>query len=466
MRATAAPEGDNRVRLSVALDEAEVDDALDGVVRRLARQVRVPGFRPGKVPRRGLEARMGGAAALRGEALRDALPDFYARAVVDTEIDPIAAPSIDITSGDEAGPVTFDAVVEVRPTVAIPGYGGLVVTVPSLDVPEDEVAAQIDRMRATTGELREVDRPVQTGDRVTIDIVGTRQPADGGGPAPGDDDLRVDDLVYEVGSGTVVPELDDHLAGTRSGDTFTFTPEVGAPGTAIEFAVTVGQVQELVLPEADDAWAAEASEFATLDELVADVTERIRRMRVLQARLGLRERSLDALVALVVDEVPAVLVEDELRERLHELGHQLERQGMDVAGFLAATGRDEAAFVAELRESAERNVKADLALRALADAESIEVTDDELDEELAATAERLGIPAAQARAELERAGRLATVRSDQRKAKALRWLEDHVDVVDDEGNPVPRDLLRGESGGSGGDEEQGEGGSDEEDGGR
>jgi trigger factor len=462
MRATAAPEGDNRVRLSVALDEAEVDDALDGVVRRLARQVRVPGFRPGKVPRKVLEARMGGAAALRGEALREALPDFYARAVVDTEIDPIAAPAIDITGGDDAGPVTFDAVVEVRPTVAIPGYAGLVVTVPSLDVPDDEVAAQLDRMRATSGELVEVDRPAQAGDRVTIGIVGTRRSADGDA-AGADDDLQVDDLVYEVGSGSVVPELDDQLVGARSGDTRTFTAEIGSPSTTVEFTVSVGQVQELVLPEMDDAWAAEASEFDTVDELVADVTDRIRRMRVLQARLALRERALDALVALVTDEIPAVLVEDELRERLHELGHQLERQGMDVAAFLAATGRDEAAFVAELREAAQRNVTADLALRALADAESIEVTDEELDEELSATAARLGIPAAAARAELERAGRLATVRSDQRTAKALRWLVDHVDVVDEEGNPVARDLLDGGTEG-GGDEEPVDGGPGEENG--
>src|SRR5580698_10593972 len=128
MRATAEPEEGNRVRLSVEIDEAEMDEALNGVVRRLARDVRVPGFRPGKVPRRVIEARMGGAAALRGEALREALPEFYARAVTDTEVDPIDQPDIDITSGDDAGAVSFDAVVMVRPVVSIPGYQGLVVS--------------------------------------------------------------------------------------------------------------------------------------------------------------------------------------------------------------------------------------------------------------------------------------------------------------------------------------------------
>ncbi len=139
---------------------------------------------------------MGGASALRGEALREALPDFYARAVTDTEVDPIDQPEIDITSGDESGPVSFDAVVLVRPTVAIPGYQGLVVTLPSLEVTEEEVTSQIDRLRATSGELVEVSRPAQDGDQLTIDIHGTRPE---GGPAGDDSDLQAEDLLYEAG---------------------------------------------------------------------------------------------------------------------------------------------------------------------------------------------------------------------------------------------------------------------------
>src|ERR1700733_6379008 len=173
-RATAAPEEGNKVRLSVESDEAEIDKALGEVMRRLSRDVRVPGFRPGKVPRRVIEARMGGASALRGEALREALPDFYARAVTDTEVDPIDQPDIDITSGDESGAVSFDAVVLVRPTVSIPGYQGLKVTLPSLEGSDEEITAQIDRRRAASGELVEVTRPAQDGYQVTLDIHGTR----------------------------------------------------------------------------------------------------------------------------------------------------------------------------------------------------------------------------------------------------------------------------------------------------
>src|SRR5579884_839968 len=178
MRATAEPVEGNRMRLSVEVDEAEVDKALDTTVRRLAEQVRVPGFRPGHVPRRVLEVRFGGADALRRRAISDALPDLYARAVADTDLDPITAPEIDLTSGGSGGPLTFDAVVEVRPTVAIPGYAGLVVTVPRPEVTEADVDAQVDRLREQSGELAPADRPAVDGDYVTIDLHARRAGAE------------------------------------------------------------------------------------------------------------------------------------------------------------------------------------------------------------------------------------------------------------------------------------------------
>src|ERR1700733_1238255 len=139
MRAPAEPLEGNLVRLSVEIDEPEFETALGDVVKSLAKEIRVPGFRPGKVPRKVLEARMGGAGALRAEALRESLPDFYARAVVDSEIDPIASPEIDITSGEDGGAISFDAIVQVRPTVSIPGYDGLQVTLPGINVNEEDV---------------------------------------------------------------------------------------------------------------------------------------------------------------------------------------------------------------------------------------------------------------------------------------------------------------------------------------
>jgi len=435
MRATAEPVEGNRVRLSVEVDESEVDKALDETVRRLSTSVRVPGFRPGKVPRQVLEARMGGATALRQQALSDALPDLYARAVVDTEVDPIAAPEIDIKSGEDGGSVTFDAVVEIRPTVSIAGYGGLQVTLPGIDVSDEELAAQVDRLRDQSGELSSVSRGARDGDHVSIDLHGTRHKGE---------DLHVEDYLYEVGSGAAVEGLDEELRGAKTGDILEFSSEVpsGDSTEQAEIRVLVKDVKEKILPEPTDDWASEASEFDTLDALKDDLRGRLRQFKVVQAQLALRERTVEALVGLVAEDPPESLVEEEVRERLHDLGHRLEQRRLTVEQFLQASGRAEADLMAEIRADAARAVLLDLALRALSDAEDIEVTDADLDEAVAEMAQQAGTSAADLRRRLDRAGRLPAVRSDRRKAKALTWLFDHVELVDEDGKPLSRDDLR------------------------
>jgi len=312
------------------------------------------------------------------------------------------------------------------------------VTLPSVEVPEEDITSQLDRLRATSGELVEVDRPIQNGDQVTIDITGTRQGNEDGE----DDDLVAEDFLYEVGSGGVVPELDDALLGASTDGTLTFESSPEGLDTRVTFEVVVKDVKELVLPDLTDEWAAEASEFATVDELTADITTRLQQMRVAQAQMALQQKTVEALVELVTDDIPDVMVSDELRERLHDLGHRLEQQGLGLGQFLAASGRDEQEFFDELRGSALQGVKTDLALRALVEAEAIEVTDEELDEELASMGERLEMGPEEVRRQLDQAGRLAAVRSDRRKAKALRWLVDNVELVDEEGRPVSRDDLK------------------------
>ena len=429
---------ETRKNLNVEIPSTDVDAEIDRVSRKYGQAARIPGFRPGKVPRRIIEARMGGAAALRGEAIREVLPDFYARAVTDTEVDPIDQPEIDITSGDEGGAVSFDAVVLVRPTVAIPGYRGLVVTLPSLAVTDEEVTAQLDRLRATSGELVEVGRPAKDGDQVTIDVHGTRH----GVAAAEGDDLDAEDFLYEVGSGGIAPGLDEQLRGAKPGDILAFdAPGPGPEGGTVSFRVLVKEVKELVLPDLTDEWAQEASEFSTVEELTADLRARLTEQHRARARYALEPRAVEALVELVTEEIPTQLVDEEFRERIHDLGHRLEGQGMNLGEFVRATGQTVEEFLDGMRESALRSVKADLALRALADAEEIEVTDEELDEDLAATGERLEMDVDQVRERLERSGRLATVRSEQRKAKALRWLVERVELVGDDGEPVSREEL-------------------------
>ena len=433
----------NLVRLSVEIDEPEFDRALGDVVRSLAQQMRVPGFRPGKVPRKVLEARMGGAGVLRAEALREALPDFYARAVVDTELDPIAQPEIDITGGEDKGAVSFDAVVQVRPLVAIPGYEGLQVKLPGLTVSEEEVQSQLDRLRENDAELEVVNRPAIDGDLVTIDLHAN--------DASGAEVVGVDDYLYEVGSASVVPELDGELHGAKAGAILAFdTPHPDEPDQNVAFRVLVKEVKVKKLPEATDEWAAESSEFATVAELRSDIETRIGRVKLMQSQMALRQKSIEALAELVTDDVvPEVLVDAEVNERLHDLQHRLEAQKLGLAEYFQATGTSPDELLAAVRVDAQAAVKADLGLRALVEAEELTLSDDELRAEIVTMAERMGTTPTELRHQLDTAGRTGAVRSELRKGKALEWLLDHVDLFDDEGNPMSRDDLRVDASGEG-----------------
>jgi len=431
MRTVVEPLEGNKVKLSIEVDEQEFERSVEAAFRKIAQEVRIPGFRPGKAPRRVLEARLG-AGTGRAEALRDSLPEYYAQALREHEVDAIAPPTIDITAGEDAGAVAFDAVVEVRPQVSLVGYQGLRVEVPSPEVTDEEVDAQVDRLRANFGELVPVERPAVEGDNLTVDIEASRD----GETVPG---LSITDFLYELGSGTVLPELDEHLAGVGSGETATF--EAALPDGPVQLEVTVKEVKEKILPDATDEWASDASEFETVAELRADLRKRLSRAKRLQAAMALRSGAIDAVVELVDIEVPEPLVQAELERRAHDLGHRLEQQGATLAQWLAATGRTEEQAVAELREGAVPAVKADLALRALAEAEGIEASEDELAAEIARLATAYQTTPAVLVDNLERAGQMGAVRSDVKKSKALEWLVEHVELVDPEGRPVDRALL-------------------------
>ena len=444
MKATVEPLEGNKVKLSVEVEELEFDKAVDAALRKVAREVRIPGFRPGKAPRKLIEARMG-KEGVRQEALREALPEYYAEALRQTEVDAIAPPEIDITAGQDEGPLAFDAVVEVRPQVNLVGYQGLQVTVPSPAITDEELQKQIDRLRTPFGELKEVDRPIQDGDHVTLDLKGERE----GEAVAG---LSAEDYLYEVGTDSLVPGADAELRGATKGDTVTFESPFGlGPATedavdgeerTVSITLAVKDVKEMLLPEVTDEWASEASEFETVAELEADLRNRMGMVKKVQANMAVRDEAVKALAELVEDDVPEALVNSEMERRLHDLAHRLEAQGATIQQYLEATGQGQQQLVDDLRSTATDAVKADLALRALAEAEELEVTDEDLDLEIAQLADRMQQPVGALRAQLEAADQMPAVRSDIRKAKALGWLMEHVEIVDEEGNPIDRADLQ------------------------
>ena len=434
METTVEPQEGNKVKLIVAISEAEFETALDAAFRKIAMEVRLPGFRPGKVPRKILEQRVGTEAA-RQQALQDSLPEYYTRAIAENDVDAISAPELAITAGEEEGPITFDAVVEIRPRIRVPGYQGLEVTVDSPAVEEAEIDAQIDKMRNAFASLTEVDREARSGDHVRIDIAGT---VDGEAVAG----LTANDYLYEVGIGAVVPELDAHLIGAKAGDAIEFEAAVaGGEDEQIQFQVAVQAVNEKVLPTADDDWASSASEFTSIAELRADAARRMGLVKKVQSHLQMRDEVVKALIDLVEDEPPATLVEAEVQRRLQDLSHRLSHQGATIEQYMEASGQSQQDLLGSIRTEAETTVKADLALRSVAYAEAIDAEEDDVDAEVIRIAGRYKLKPKEARRQLERAYQIPAVKADVRKTKALAWLMEQVTIVDRDGKPIARDAL-------------------------
>lgn len=444
MKTSVEPLDGTRVKLHVEIPAAEFERAVDSAFRKLASKVKLPGFRPGKAPRPLLEARLGPGVA-REQALRDSLPEYYAEAVVTEGVDPIAAPEIEITAGADDGDVAFDAVVEVRPKIELDGYEALRVVLEDPTVPDEDVRAQVDRLRDQFADLEDSPRPLQDGDFAQIDLKGYVHDELVEG-------LSASDFLYEVGSGQLVGKLDDELRGKRPGDILKFVDALpewfgDRAGQEVGFQVLVKAAKRKVLPELTDEWVQDASEFSTVAELEADIRRRLEIVSKVQAQVALRDKLLDALADLVTIEAPRPLVQEETQRRVHDVLHRLEARGATLDQYLQSAGLSQEQFVARVQEGAERAVKADLALRAIVEQEGIEVTDEDLDREVERLAERVGRQPHQVRAELERGGGFEAVRSDVARGKALQYLVDHAVVVDEAGNQLDLALPEAPEGG-------------------
>jgi trigger factor len=435
MRSTVEPLEGNKVKLSVEVDAEEFDKAVDAAFRKLAGQVSIRGFRRGKAPRRVLEAHFGGPGVARQQALQDALPDYYAEAIRTHEVDVIASPDIDITSGAEDGPVAFDAVVQVRPSVKVSGYENLQITVPRPTVAQEDIDERVTRLRTQHAEFEAADRPAADGDQVLVDITGSQN----GEPIEG---LVAEDYLYEVGSGAVVPEIDENLRGAKAGDSVEFDakhPEEGEDN--LHFVVELKEVRGSVLPELTDEWVAENTEHATIDAWQEDLRNQMQRARLVGANMALQQRTAEALAELVTDEIPEAMVESEVSARVQNFAARLRQQNMELGQYLQLTGTTPEQLVEQHRQPSNEAIKVDLALRAVGETEGLEVTDEDLDNHFAQLARQYGMDAGEIRENFERAGQVPAVRSEILKGKALDWVLERVSVVDEDGNVVDRAAL-------------------------
>jgi trigger factor len=426
-----------RVKITVEVPFDELKPSVDAAYRKLGRQVRVSGFRPGKVPPRILDQRVGRGAVL-DEALQDALPHFYSEAVQQEKVDVLSRPEVDVTEFADNAPLIFTAEVDVRPSVELPEYDNLEVTVDAVSVSDEDVDTQLDSLRDRFAVLKPVERPATAGDYVSIDLAATVE----GKPVEG---AEATGMSYEIGSGTLVRGIDEALEGVADGETKTFDTELVAgefAGQTAEVAVTVRSIKEKELPALDDDFATTASEFDTLDELRADTRTRLERARRVEQGVQARDRALEALVDRTDVPLPESVVEGEVDARAHGLQDQLDQLQMTRDQYLEAEGRTAEDFDRELRESAEKAVKAQFVLDAVAEKEQIGVDENELTEQIVRRARRAGVSPDQYAQQVVQSGQLGMIAGEVVRGKALATVLEHATVTDTEGATVDLEALR------------------------
>ena len=425
---------DNKVKITVEVDESDVDEAIDAAFKKISKDVSLPGFRPGRVPRKVLEAKFGQEYA-RSEALNELIGQNYRNAVIAHEVDAIAQPEVNITEGEESGPLCFEAVVATRPSVSLEGYNELTITLPPLEATKEEIDSQIDNLREQAAEREEVDRPVIMADFVTMDLSGSQD----GEP---EESLTADDFTYEIGSGFIVDSINENLLGTKVGEIVEFEGDhPNEEGSVLSFRALIKKIEEKKLPELTDEFVAEMTEFETVDLLTEDTENRITESKRIQASNLLIEQIGSELAELVSEDPPETLVNDQVQQQLQEMAMRMAQQGMQFEQFLEATGQDIEALAENMKEPAARVVKIDLALRAVAAAQNILVEQSDIDKEISQMAEYYNQEETQLLEIFQENGQMLTLKADLMKQKAMKYLEENVEIVDPDGNPIEREAF-------------------------
>jgi trigger factor len=427
-----------RVRLAIEVPFDELQPSLAKAYREIAGQVNIPGFRKGKVPAQVIDQRVGRGAVLQ-EAVEEAIPTNIMSAVREHDVKLLGRPTVDITEFADGQPLKFTAEVDVRPEIVLPELSAISVEVDPIAVGDSEIDQQIDNLRQRFATLKGVERAVQDGDYVQIDLNATVDGAEvEGGQAT--------NISHEVGSGRLLPGLDEVLVGLNAEESATFVTQlVGGDfaGKDADVAVTVRAVKEKELPELNDEFASLASEFDTLEELRDNQREQLTRIKKVEQLYAARDKALSEIVKAASVPAPEGVVRDEVDHRKQSMSAELERIGASLSEYLAAEEKTEEQIDAELTEAAAEGVRIQLVLDALADAEDVQVSDDEFGHEIVHRAQRAGMAPQQYYDQLVQTGNAGAVFGDVRRGKALALVMERVIMKDTDGNVLSLDDLRG-----------------------
>lgn len=431
MKSTVEQLSPTRVRINVEVPFAELEPDFQRAYKELAKQVRLPGFRPGKAPAKLLEARFGREAML-DQVVTEALPGRYGQAVAESEVHPLGQPEIEVTKKEYGQELAFTAEVDVRPELNLPDPGALKISVDPIEVTDEDVDAELQSLCARFGTLTGVERPVAEGDFVSIDLSATID----GQEVPG---ATAQGLSHEVGSGRLIEGLDEALIGMSVDESREFTTKLVSgehAGQDAQVTVTVKSVKERELPEPDDEFAQLASEFDTIDELRANLREQVGRVKRAQQAERIRDAAIDTLLEQVDIPLPEAIVKAQVDSALHGALHSLNHDESKLEEVLAQQGKSREEFENETRTAAETDVKKQLLLDALADKLQVQVGQEDLTERLVATSRQYGIEPQQLLAYLQENNQLPAMFADVRRALAIAEVIRAATVTDTAGNTI------------------------------
>lgn len=431
MKSTVEQLSPTRVRINVEVPFTELEPDFDRAFKALAQQVRLPGFRPGKAPRKLLEARVGRGAVLE-QVVNDALPSRYSEAVTASDVKPLGQPEIEVTKLEDGQELAFTAEVDVRPEITLPEFDALKITVDPIQIDDAEVDAELQSLRARFGTLTGVERAAQEGDFVSIDLSATVD----GTEVP---EAATEGLSHEVGSGQLIEGLDDAITGLKAGESKVFTTKLAAgeyAGKDAEVTVTVKSVKERELPEADDDFAQLASEFDTIDELKASLTEQVKRVKSVQQAEQIRDKAIEALLEQTEVPLPEKIVQAQIDDTLHNAIHGLDHDEDKFAEQLTEQGSSREEFDADNKSNAEKAVKTQLLMDAVADKLDIQVGQNDLTERLVLMSRQYGIEPQQLIQILQQNNQLPAMFADVRRGLTIGAVVHAATVTDTDGNVI------------------------------
>ncbi|WP_019969788.1 trigger factor [Mycobacterium sp. 141] len=442
MKSTVEQLSPTRVRINVEVPFTELEPDFDRAFKELAKQVRLPGFRPGKAPRKLLEARIGRGAVLE-QVVNEVLPSRYSEAVTTSDVKPLGQPDIEVTKLEDGHELVFTAEVDVRPEITLPDLEALKITVDPIEVTDEEVDAELQSLRARFGTLTGVDRAAQEGDFVSIDLSAT---------VDGEDvpEAKTEGMSHEVGSGQLINGLDDAVIGLKAGESKVFTTKLLAGEHAdkdAEVTVTVKSVKERELPEPDDEFAQLASEFDTFEELKSSLVDQVKRAKSMQQAEEIRDRALEELLEQTEVPLPEKIVQAHIDDTLHSAIHGFEHDEDRFAEQLTEQGSSREEFDDHNRTNAEKVVKTQLLIDALADKLGIQVGQNDLTERLVLMSRQYGMEPQQLVQILQQNNQLPAMFADVRRGLTIAAVVHAATVTDTDGTVVDTTEYFGPTGG-------------------